>query len=56
LITAGGLRDRLLRRLSNARSALRAAATDINEYHSDSEVISMLAECREALDILTRDH
>ena len=48
-ITAGGTRDRLLRRLANARGSLQAARDDIGEHSGDEEVIALLEECAEAL-------
>ena len=48
-IAAGGLRDRLLRRLSNAHNNLEAAQQDITTYHTDEEVQQLLARCQESI-------
>jgi hypothetical protein len=48
-ITAGGTRDRLLRRLANARGSLQAAREDIDEHVGDKEVIGLVDECAEAV-------
>jgi hypothetical protein len=48
-IAAGGLRDRLLRRLNMACTNLEAASEDMPAYGDDEEVQQLLARCREAL-------
>ena len=53
LIAAGGLLDRLLRRLQNANSHLEAAREDITSYHTEEEVRELLAKCQESLNHLT---
>jgi hypothetical protein len=49
-VASGGLRDRLVNRLSNAARNLRAAKGEIAKYKSDKEVNELIAECRNALD------
>jgi len=51
-ITAGGLRDRLLRRLTNAFTNLAAARFDMPAYANDDEAQLLLAQCKEALEQL----
>ncbi len=51
-IAAGGLRDRLMKRLGNARGNLEKANTDIENHQGDEEVCAELAGCRQALDLL----
>lgn len=51
-IAAGGLRERLLRRLTNARNSLDEAQDDFATYCDDSEVQELLSECRKSLDRL----
>lgn len=53
-IAAGGLRDRLLRRLARAHSYLDAAMEDMPSYWEDEEVQHGLARCREALEQLEK--
>jgi hypothetical protein len=48
-IAAGGLRDRLLKRLTNALNNLVAARIDMPAYANDEEVKSLLTKCEEAL-------
>ena len=48
-IAAGGLRDRLLRRLTNANNTLKAAQDDIAAYHDDEEIQELLSRCQESL-------
>jgi len=52
-IAAGGLRDRLLRRLTMAYTNLEAAAEDMPAYGNEDEVQQLLARCWEALKGLT---
>ncbi len=51
-IAAGGLRDRLLRRLTNAHNNLEAAQDDVLAYYEDEEVQELLSMCQESLDQL----
>jgi hypothetical protein len=51
-IAAGGLLNRLLRRLGNARSSMRAAQTDITTYGQEQEVQELLQSCADELDRL----
>jgi hypothetical protein len=51
-IASGGLRDRLIGRLSNSARNLRAAKDDMPKYKKDADVKSLLGECREALEDL----
>ena len=48
-IAAGGLRDRLLRRLARAASSLEAAVDEIHDYADEPEVIAGIERCQEAL-------
>ena len=48
-IAAGGLRDRLLRRLTNAHNSLEAAQDDFAAYCDDEEVQELLARCQGSL-------
>ena len=48
-IAAGGLRDRLLRRLTNAHNNLEAARDDFATYYDDEEVQELLSRCQESL-------
>ena len=48
-IAAGGLRERLLRRLSTARNNLDDAHDDFATYHNDDEVQELLLECQDSL-------
>ena len=48
-IAAGGLRDRLLRRLTNAHNNLEAARDDVTAYYDDEEVRELLSRCQESL-------
>jgi len=48
-IAAGGLRDRLVKRLTNALNNLLAAQMDMPAYANDEEVTSLLTKCGEAL-------
>lgn len=50
--TAGGKRERLLRRLSNARGSLRGAREDIDEWAEDEEVIALVDECEDEIKAL----
>jgi DNA-binding FrmR family transcriptional regulator len=50
--TAGGKRERLLRRLSNARGSMRGAREDIDEWADDEEVIALVDACEEELKAL----
>lgn len=49
-VASGGLRDRLVNRLSSAARNLRAAKNEISKYRSDNEVKDLIVECRSALD------
>jgi len=51
-IAAGGLRERLLRRLNRAAGYLEAAEYDIHEYSQDPEVLAVLKRCKNAVDNL----
>lgn len=51
-VAAGGLRDRLVRRLTNAHNSLVAAAEDYEDYSDDDQVKALLAACQVALDNL----
>lgn len=51
-VAAGGLRDRLARRLQNAHNNLVAAQEDFSEYSDDAEIQSLVENCRDALDSL----
>jgi hypothetical protein len=51
-IASGGLRDRLVGRLSDSARNLRAAKDDMPKYKKDAEVKQLLAECREAIEDL----
>jgi hypothetical protein len=53
-VASGGLRDRLVTRLSTAGRNLRAAKDDLPKYKKDEEVIDLVQESREALDELGR--
>ena len=46
---AGGPLARLLARLTQARNALRAAATDIDRFREETTVRNLLDECAEAV-------
>ncbi|GAH81158.1 unnamed protein product [marine sediment metagenome] len=48
-IAAGGLRERLIKRLTNACNNLVAAREDIVAYVDDEDVQSLLTGCEEAL-------
>jgi hypothetical protein len=48
-IAAGGLRERLLRRLNQAITNLEAAESDVHEYSQDQEVQVMLERCKVAI-------
>ena len=48
-IAAGGLRDRLLRRLTNAHNNLEAAQEDLAAYYDDEEVQGLISRCQESL-------
>ena len=48
-IAAGGLRDRLLRRLTNAYNNLEAAQDDFGAYYDDEDVQQLLSRCQDAL-------
>ena len=50
VIASGGLRDRLVRRLTNALNALKAATEDFPNYREDPEVTELLGLCYEALE------
>ena len=52
-IAAGGLRDRLLKRLTNALNNLVAAKIDMPAYMNDEEIQTLLTQCKEALQQLT---
>ncbi len=47
-IAAGGLRDRLLRRLTNAHNNLEAAQDDLATYYDDEEIQELLSKCQES--------
>jgi len=51
-IAAGGLRNRMMRRLSQALGNLRAAAEDIDAYRDDEQVKEQVAQIREAVEAL----
>lgn len=51
-IAAGGLKERLLRRLNVASSHLEAAECDLHEYYDDEKVVTLLERCKKALDRL----
>ena len=48
-IAAGGLRDRLLRRLTHAHNDLEAAREDVGAYYDDQEVQELLLGCQKSL-------
>jgi hypothetical protein len=48
-IASGGLKDRLLKRLNQARSALLNAEEDFPNYIEDCEVIKLYGDCVEAI-------
>jgi len=53
-IAAGGLRDRLLKRLSLAATSLEAAVDEVHGYADHPEVVFGINRCREALrDLMT---
>ncbi len=52
-IAAGGLKERLMRRLARARGNLEKAIQDLPDYVEDDEVIELLNGCEEALAQLT---
>jgi hypothetical protein len=52
LEAAQGGRSRLLNRLAQAQSALRAAAQDIDEFKNDEEVHRLITECEAAIESL----
>lgn len=54
LVASGGIRDRLIGRLSNAARNLRAAREDLPKYKGDKEVKKIVEESQEALDDLKR--
>lgn len=54
LVASGGVRDRLIDRLSNAARNLRAAKEDIPKYKRDQEVKDLLAQNVEALEALSK--
>jgi hypothetical protein len=47
--TAGGTRDRLIRRLANARGSLRGALGDIDEWSEDEEVTGLIDDCEQEI-------
>lgn len=49
-IASGGLRDRLVNRLSSAARNLRAAKDDMPKYKNDQDVKDLIADCRSALE------
>ncbi len=51
-VAAGGLRDRLARRLQNALNNLVAAQEDFDAYSDDADIQALVENCREALDDL----
>ena len=53
-IAAGGLRERLLRRLTNAHNSLEAAQDDLAAYYDDEEVQELLSRCQESLQRLVQ--
>ena len=48
-VAAGGLRERLLRRLNNAYTNLMAANEDIADHREDEQVRALVNECYDAL-------
>lgn len=48
-IAAGGLRERLIRRLTNAHNNLDAAREDLVAYYDDEDVQRLLSRCKQAL-------
>lgn len=55
-IAAGGLRERLIKRLTNACNNLVAAREDIVAYVDDEDVQSLLTSCEEALQQLRESY
>lgn len=55
-IAAGGLRDRLVKRLTNARTNLVAAREDLPSYADDEEVQTLIEGCAEALAQLKQEN
>jgi hypothetical protein len=53
-IASGGLRDRLINRLSTAARNLRAAKDDMHVHRKDQEVKGLIADCRTALEDVER--
>ncbi len=51
-IAAGGLRERLLKRLNTASSHLEAAEYDLHLYPKDDEVLTLLKRCESAINNL----
>jgi len=54
-IAAGGIRDRLITRLSRAKSNLSSAAQDYQHFADDSEVHSLVLECANIIDSMRSD-
>jgi hypothetical protein len=55
-VASGGLRDRVIDRLSNAARALRAVKPDIAKYRKDQDVKNLIEECDEALEEVKQAH
>lgn len=53
-IASGGLRERLINRLSDSAHNLRAAKDDMPAYKKDPEVQKLIIECKEALEDLQK--
>jgi hypothetical protein len=51
-IAAGGLRDRLVKRLSRAEAEMVEAQIDVPAYKEDEEVVSLFEKCQDALKAL----
>lgn len=51
-VAAGGLRDRLIKRLTRASTELSRADEDLPMYHEDEEVQNLIRDCRSALENL----
>lgn len=54
IVASGGIRDRLIGRLSNAARSLRAAKDDLPRYKKDKDVRQLIDEAAEALEDLRK--
>jgi hypothetical protein len=54
-IASGGLVQKLINQLTNARTSLRLALEDIDTYREDADVKRLLGECEEALADLLKE-